>query len=328
MRAHLIFNPQAGQQDGRRQVARAVEWLEQEGWTLELHETHTPEDVTVLARQAAASGAEAVLVVGGDGTVNGAVNGLAGTDVALGVLPMGTGNVWAAELGLIPTPTPLHRPDLLAAARLLSAGQVRRIDLGQAIPLEPEAGGDARYFLLWAGVGFDAAVARHVETELRQVKRRWGALSFLLAGVSLLVRYLGTRMDVHMDGHIWRERAVLLLVCNIQLYAGMVRVAPDARLDDGLLNVYLFQGRGFTDMVRHVVQVLLRRHRRDPLVRHRAVREATVCTARPLPVQVDGEPIGTTPMRFEIVPQALSVLVPPNVPPTLFIHSGDEEQVP
>lgn len=324
MRAHLIFNPQAGQQDGHRQVTQAVELLERAGWSLELRETHTPTEVTTLARQAAMSGAEAVLVVGGDGTVNGAVNGLAGTDVALGILPMGTGNVWAAELGLIPIPTPLHRPDLQAAARAIARSQTRRIDLGRAVPLDSETGGEARYFLLWAGVGFDAAVARQVETELRQVKRRWGALSFLLAGASLLVRYLGTHVDVQMDDHTWRERVVLILVCNTQLYAGMVRVAPDARLDDGLLNVYLFQGHGFTDMVRHVVQVLLRRHRRDPLVRHRTVREVIIDAAHPLPVQVDGEPIGTTPMRFEVVPRALSVLVPPNAPATLFTHPASK----
>jgi len=323
MRACLIFNPQAGQQDGRRQVVQAVKLLEQEGWSLQFHETHMPEDVTTLARQAAATGAEAVLVVGGDGTVNGAVNGLAGTDVALGILPMGTGNVWAAELGLIPIPTPLHRPDLLAAARALSTGHVRRVDLGRAICLDPQEEGRERYFLLWAGVGFDAAVARQVETEFRRVKRRWGALSFLLAGASLLTRYLGTHADVQMNGHTWSERTVLILICNAQLYAGMVRVAPEARLDDGLLNVYLFQGRGLVDMVRHVVHVLMRRHRRDPLVSHCAVQQAVVYTARPLPVQVDGEPIGTTPMRFEIVPKALNILVPPTAPATLFAGPYD-----
>ncbi len=325
MKAYLIYNPRAGQRDGHREVARAVEVLKQRGWSLEIRETHGPEDVTHFARQAAAAGAEAVLVVGGDGTVNGAVNGLAGTDVALGVLPMGTGNVWAAELGLIPIPTPLHRPDPLAAAEALSTGHVRCIDLGRATCLGPEKAGHERYFLLWAGVGFDAAVARHVETELRQVKRRLGAISFLVAGASLLLRYLGTHAEVRIDEDIWSERVVLLLVCNAQLYAGMVRVAPEARLDDGLLNVYLFKGRGFASLVRLLLSVLARRHRRDPQIIHHTARQVVVETVRPLPVQVDGEPIGATPIRFDIVPGALKILVPPTAPGTLFVKRLDSE---
>lgn len=112
---------------------------------------------------------------------------------------------------------------------------------------------------------------------------------------------------------------VLLLVCNAQLYAGMVRVAPEARLDDGLLNVYLFKGRGLASMVRLLLSVLARRHRRDPQIIHHTARQVVVETARPLPVQVDGEPIGTTPIRFDVVPGALKVLVPPTAPDTLFV---------
>ncbi|MFQ5856567.1 MAG: diacylglycerol/lipid kinase family protein [Anaerolineae bacterium] len=321
MKAHLIYNPKAGQHDGHRRVLETVEFLRRRGWTLALHETKIPTDVTSYASQAVTEGVDAVLVVGGDGTVNGAVNGLAGSEVALGVLPMGTGNVWAAELGLIPVPTPLHRPDPLAAARLLTQGQQRWIDLGRVVATAEDGSMLRRYFVLWAGIGFDAAVAREVETQFRRTKRRFGALSFLVAGIDTALNYLGTRATIRLDDRVLEERVILIVVSNAQLYAGAVRLAPNARLDDGWLNVYVFKGRGLLTMLRHLVSVVVRRHRRDPNVATYDIRHMTVETAEPLPVHVDAEPIGTTPISVEVVPRALKILVPSDVPPNLFTRS-------
>ncbi len=318
MKAHLIYNPEAGQLNGGRRVLEVVEFLREQGWTLVVRETKGATDVATYAGQAVADGADAVLVVGGDGTVNGAVNGLAGSKVALGVLPMGTGNVWAAELGLIPTPTPLHRPDPLAAARLLSQKQQRWIDLGRIHAATEDGAVKSRYFVLWAGVGFDAAVARVVETAYRETKRRFGALSFLLAGVETALNYLGTRATIQLNGQTLEERVVLIVVSNAQLYAGTVRLTPSARLNDGQLNACIFKGHGLPAMLRHVISVLVHRHGHDPQVATFEVRHMSVETAEPLPVQVDGEPIGTTPVSLEVVPRALKILVPPDVPESLF----------
>lgn len=326
MRAHLIYNPQAGQHDGHRRVLEAVEFLRDQGWELTVRETASAGDVSWYAGQAVDEGVEVVLVVGGDGTVNSAVNGLAGSAVALGVLPMGTGNVWAAELGLLPTPTPFYRPDPLAAATLLNHGQQRWIDLGRAIATKADGSTQVRYFVLWAGVGFDAAVARLVETEFRQVKRRLGPFSFLVAGINTALHYPGTRATIRFDGRVLDERIILVVVSNAQLYGGTVRLAPDARLDDGWLNAHIFQGQGLFTVLRHLVSVLARRHRRDPKVAAYDIRYMTIETAEPLQVQVDGEPIGTTPISLEVVPDALKILVPPDVPQALFIKSPNEAE--
>lgn len=318
VKAHLIFNSQAGQHHSHKQVLAAAEFLREQGWTLVLRETNTLSDVTRLAAQSVTEGADAVLVAGGDGTVNSAVNGLVGSDVALGVLPMGTGNVWAAELGLIATPTPFHRPDPLAAARLLSQKQQRWIDLGRVVATTADGSTQARYFVLWAGVGFDAAVARVVETELRQVKRRLGPWSFLVAGIDTALHYPGTRATVRFDGQALEERVVLIIVANAQLYGGTVRLAADARLDDGLLNAYIFTGHGLLTMLRHLVSVLIQRHQHDPRVAAYHIRHMTIEATEPLPVHVDAEPIGTTPISIDVIPRALKILVPVDVPASLF----------
>lgn len=324
MKAHLIFNPMAGQYGGHRSILEAAEFLRGQGWTLVISETESAGDVTRFARQAVAEGDDAVLVVGGDGTVNSAVNGLAGSDVALGVLPTGTGNVWAAELGLVPIPTLLHRPDPLAAARLLSQTQQRRIDLGRVVATAADGSTQARYFVLWAGVGFDAAVARMVETQFRQVKRRFGGWSFLVAGIDTALHYPGTRASIRFDDQVLEDRVILIIVSNTQLYAGTVRLAPDARLDDGLLNACIFKGRGLLTMLSHLVSVVVRRHRRDPKVATYDVRHMTVDSAEPLPVHVDGESVGTTPISLEVVPRALKILVPSDVPARLFVEPPGE----
>ena len=324
MKAHLIYNPQAGQHDGHRRVLETVEFLREQGWEIAVHETKRPGDVRHFTGQAMDNGVDAVLVAGGDGTVNSAVNALVGSDVALGVLPMGTGNVWAAELGLIPTPTPLYRPDPLAAARLLAGGEQRWIDLGRATATTDDGSKHTRHFVLWAGVGFDAAVARLVETEFRQVKRRIGSLSFLVAGIDTALHYPGTRATIRFNGQVIEERIVLVIVSNAQLYGGAVRLAPNARLDDGWLNAYIFKGQGLLTMLRHLISVLARRHRRDPKVAAYDIRHMTIETAEPLQVQVDGEPFGTTPISLEVMPRALKILVPPDVSQALFSKSPNE----
>ncbi|MFQ5594337.1 MAG: diacylglycerol/lipid kinase family protein, partial [Anaerolineae bacterium] len=321
MRAHLIYNPEAGQHNGHRRVLETVAFLREQGWVLAVLETKRPGDVNRYAGQAVGEGAEAVLVVGGNGTVNSAVNALVGSDVALGVLPMGTGNVWAAELGLIPTPTPFYRPDPLAAARLLAGGEQRWIDLGRATATRDDGSKQTRHFVLWAGVGFDAAVARLVETEFRQVKRRLGPFSFLVVGIDTALHYPGTRATIRFDGQVLEERIVLVIVSNAQLYGGAVRLSPNARLDDGWLNAHIFKGQGLLTLLRHLISVLTRRHRRDPNVAAYDIRHMTIETAEPLQVQVDGEPFGTTPISLEVVPRALKILVPPDVPQVLFSES-------
>jgi len=277
-----------------------------------MRSTRKPGDATELARAAVAARCKAVLVAGGDGTVHEAVNGLVGSDTAMGVLPIGTGNVWAKEIGL-PTLT-LTQPDrLLAAARMLVDGEVRWVDVGQA--------GD-RYFLICAGVGIDSTVAAQMEPRTRASKQL-GALAYLSAGVGIAREFGGVRSTVVIDGRTIRTKIVLVVVSNIQLYGGLVKMTPEARLDDGLLDVRVFKGMGPAWVFRHVAGVFTHRHLRDPMVSHYQGRQVTIYTAEPFPIQLDGEPVGMTPISLNVVPRALRVLVPRAAPADRFAHSSD-----
>jgi len=314
MKAMLIFNPIAGARDVRRELEQVMAYWEGRGWEVIFRETWGPGDATTFAREAVADGCQAVFVAGGDGTLGEAADGLAGSNVALGVLPAGVGNVWALEMG-IPTPSPRRRHPLLDAARVLAEGEIRRIDLGRAgFP-----GAGQRHFILWAGIGLDAKVTERIEPRARPTKRL-GTLAYAVAAVLVAKDFRGTRTRVVIDGRRINTRSILILISNAQLYAKLVRVAAEAHLDDGLLDVCIFKGVNLASTIHHAVRVFARRHLRDPQVEYYQCRKVSISTATPLPVQVDGDPIGTTPMEFKIVPRALNVIVPRNASQQLFLH--------
>jgi len=310
MKVMLIFNPVAGPRDVRRELEQVVAYWEGRGWQVEFRETWGPGDATTFAREAVATGCQMVFVVGGDGTLSEAADGLVGSNVAVGILPTGVGNVWALEMG-IPIPSPRRKHALLDAAKALAEGEIRRIDLGRA---------GRRHFVLWAGIGLDAEVTERIEPRDRPAKRL-GALAYAVAALLVAKDYRGTRTRVEIDGRSINTRCILVLISNAQLYARLVRVAANAYLDDGLLDVCVFKGSSLASTVHHAVMVFARRHLRDPQVEYYQCRKVSISTATPLPVQVDGDPIGTTPMEFEVVPRALNVIVPQNSPQRLFLNT-------
>ncbi len=299
MRCKLIVNPHSGPWDVRPELAAVLNHLDNRGWKASLHNTEQPGEATALARQAVHENADAVLVVGGDGTINEVVNGLAESPVALGVLPGGTGNVWAKALGL-PTRSPLHLMPLLDSVRALVPGTTRRIDLGKA---------NGRYFLQWTGLGLDAEVTYAMEPRTRR-QRRLGIVAYLAAGVATAAHMAGTRTRIWIDDQRVYRRSILVVVSNSRVYSAGLTMATDARLDDGLLDVDVFAGTGFGDSMRTALGVITGLHVRDP--RHSVYRGRTIQVEsdRPLAVHVDGEPFGTTPLHCQVVPKGLTVLLP------------------
>lgn len=261
------------------------------GWQVEVTPTAYPGHAIELAREAAQAEYTLVAAAGGDGTVNEVVNGLAHTRTALAVLPFGTGNVWVRELKL-----PLHPQE---AAASLSDGHIIRLDLGMA---------GERYFLLMAGVGFDAAVTRAVHPE---AKRKLGLFAYLVQAILTARDVRGTRARIELDGRVVKGRVLMLVIGNSRLYGGFLQITHHATLTDGLLDVAVIKGEDVRSAPLHILSILLRRYNLNPDMNYYRAREVTVSSATPLGVQIDGDSIGTTPMTFRVAPGALRALVPP-----------------
>lgn len=310
MKVWVIYNPAAGQRDVRSEVREVVDYLRARGWEAKAFETRAAGDATRYARDAVSQNCNLVFSVGGDGTLNEVVNGIVGSNVAVGPLPVGTGNVWAKEIGL-PVWGPLHPQRLIDTVKILEDGSIYTIDVGCA---------NGHYFLLWAGVGFDAEIVEGIEPQV-EVKRRWGYLAFVAEGINVALGFVGTRAQLQIDQVRLRRRVVLILVNNTQSYtAGLMRVAPDACLDDGYLNVCVFEGEGFFSTIRHVLGMVTQMHLRDPQVYYHRARYLKVETSKPMAVHVDGLPIGHTPLDVTMAPHALKVLLPRRVRKTLFAN--------
>ncbi len=305
MRAQLVHNPSAGMHNTRLHIDRAMDTLRERGWTVDLVETAGQDDARKFARAAAERGLEAVIAVGGDGTLNEVANGVVDTETAVGVLPLGTANVWAREMGL-----PLG--DMSGAARLLAESSIRAIDVGQVRGpgLEP------RVFLIACGIGLDAAITQEVEPQ-RDMKRRFGALFFWLVGVRQAWTYRGKPMFLKFEEKRLRRRVILALAANTQLYGGVVRIAPHALVDDGLVNLVVFKGTGVWRTALHLVRVFLGMHLRDPQVEVYRLKCVAI-EGKNIPVHVDAEPVGFTPVEISVRPGALKVLVPRTANPHIF----------
>ncbi len=304
MRALLIHNSRSGQRDRTGEVTEAMASLIAAGWEAEVAMASAPEEVERLAHMAVERGDDAVVVAGGDGTLNATIQALAHQPTALGVLPTGTTNVWAREMGI-----PMN---VAAATQVLLTGEIARIDLGQA---------NHRYFLFVASAGFDASVTRGVGA---RTKRRLGMLAYIITAVSEGLRLRGKETTIVADGRISQQRVLMIAANNVRLYGGVLKMSPDAYADDGLLDVWVFRGRGLFAATVHVVNVLLGRHSRDSGTDYYRCARVVVQSRSPLPVQLDGDYYGTTPVAFQAVPSALRIIIPQGPHPQLRKSTSDE----
>jgi diacylglycerol kinase (ATP) len=273
---------------------RAVHILRETGSHVELYATHGPQVAGELARQAIDAGCDLILAAGGDGTINEAVNGIAGSEVLFGVLPGGTANVLANEIGLA------SRPDR-AAAQLVDAVPVR-ISLGVL-----ERQGEAqRYFLLMAGVGLDARIVYELDLEL---KGKLGKLAYWHGGYRQLGRPV-PRFHLSVNGSEYS--ASFALITRVRNYGGDFEIARRIRLTDNDFEIVVFQNHQWQDYLRFFGAVMTNRlHSTDGVAIARATQvEVNAPEDQRIYIQTDGEAVGVLPATIKIVPNALTLLMP------------------
>ena len=282
----VILNPTAGSPEHVRSWQERVESL---AGDCPVRVTSHPGEAEELAQRAIDEGFTRIVAAGGDGTVNQVANGLADRKAALGVLPMGSVNVFAMELGL-----PLH--NLRRCWDIIEDTNIRQIDL-------PIANG--RYFVQLAGVGLDAQVVK--ETSLA-FKRSFGPLSYLISAAQIAARQPPKLFIESEETSV--EEGSFVLVGNGRLYGGPFPFFKHAIVDDGLFDVVVFKRLGYLEIVKYLQDVVFSSDIKVPEIEYFQTRQLRITSEQDVPLELDGELAGNCPVEFRIRGKALRVLTP------------------
>ena len=295
-RTLVVVNPVAGRADTDRVLRLLAGAFAARRARFDMVETRGPGDAVRFAHEAAEQGYRAVVAAGGDGTVGEVITGLAGTGVPLGIIPKGTGNQVAFNLGI---PRSME-----AAVDVVVNGVPTPMDLGQVV------GG--RYFAVAAGTGWDAAV---VALATRELKDRWGFGAYLYAALKVAANPPTARYTIVADGERLEVEAAVVLTANMGFIVSNppalnMRIAPGGSHRDGKLDVCIFAPRSFTHATSMFWRLHTKRHAGDDRMLYLQAREVSIESDPPVFTETDGELLGETPLRVRCVPGGIDVLVP------------------
>lgn len=309
-RATIIYNPMSGRPGRRAEYVRQmIQLLDERGIEAGANATAGPGDASALATEAVAAGTDIIIGYGGDGTLNEVIQGMAGSNTPLAVWPGGTSNVVARDLGV-----PFEMRQI---AEMISNGKTQRIALGLAragseIKTEDSGPGDtakpatlSRYFVMMAGIGLDASIARSVNKKL---KRRTGEFAYWLSGIRHLFLWRAEPFVIQVDGCDYN--AAFALIGNGKGYGGGMMMTPGARLEEPWFEVYILPPLSNNFAYLRALGACMRGKpgvAGVSLVRGKHIKANS---AHEPWVEADGEIIGPLPMTFDIVPDALSVIIP------------------
>lgn len=282
-----IFNPAAGR-NRRHRFDRVVALLRGAGCAVTVRATEAPGHAEVLARETSPAAFDIVVAAGGDGTINEVVNGLKGTGVALGIIPLGTANVVADEIGLRKSPAEV--------ARVLAHGPLRPIRVGLA---------NGRRFVMMAGIGFDANVVSRVSLKLKKIL---GPLAYVwTAGVQAFSDpFAACAVTIDGEGH----SSVSAVACNGRRYGGPFMAAPRANLADDSFQVVLMKGRGWFSVLRYGAALIVGKVGLWRDVEIRTGRDVVISGAAGQAVQADGDIIAVLPVRIAVDPEPVRLVYP------------------
>lgn len=279
------MNPAARGEKARR-LSRQIAHLSRDAT---LRVTTGPRQAGEIAKRAAEEeGFETIVAAGGDGTINEVVNGISGSSARLGILPVGTMNVYAAELGL-----PVR--SLEECWKVIEQGHVRKVDL-------PHVNG--HYFVQLGGIGLDAQVVAETSWEFR---KNFGPLSYLVSAAQIAAR---TPPRIVLKADDRTTEGTFVLIGNGRFYGGPVVLFKDALVDDGKLDVMVFKNLGYIDIIRYLQGILMGNHHKLRDVEYFQTRRLAASGPDTLPVEVDGEVVARLPVKFRFSARKLRVLTP------------------
>ena len=293
-RATVIINPISGGLYPVRRTPHKIRLAETtlsgRGFDPQVHVTRGPHDAHEVALQAVRSGVELIVAWGGDGTINEVASALAFSSVPLGIVPAGSGNGLARELGLPPDP---------ASALTVAAGtSVRVLDAGEI---------ENALFFNVAGVGLDATIAARFAA---RGSRRRGVVAYLQLTTVELLRQRGRRYSLRLDGRLIERRAVMIALANARQYGNGVTIAPRARPDDGLIDVVVVDEQSLFSILTHLPALFRGTLEESETLLMRPARNLEIAADGPLAFHVDGEPrSGGSLLRVRVRPQAIHVRV-------------------
>jgi len=282
----VILNPTAGSPEHVRSWQERAKSL---AGDCPIRVTSHSGEAEALARRAVEEGFARIVAAGGDGTVSQVANGLAGSNAILGVLPMGSVNVFAMELGL-----PLH--NLQRCWDIIEDTNLRLVDMPSA---------NEKYFVQLAGVGLDAQVVK--ETSLA-FKRSFGPLSYLISAAQIAARQ-PPKLFIESE-HTSVEEGSFVLVGNGRLYGGPFPFFKQAVINDGLFDVVIFKRLGYLEIIRYLQDVVFSADIKVPEVEYFQTRQLRITSEQDVPLELDGELAGNCPVDFRIRKRALRVLAP------------------
>jgi len=282
----VILNPTAGSPEHVRSWQERAKSL---AGDCPIRVTSHSGEAEALARRAVEEGFARIVAAGGDGTVSQVANGLAGSNAILGVLPMGSVNVFAMELGL-----PLH--NLQRCWDIIEDTNLRLVDMPSA---------NEKYFVQLAGVGLDAQVVK--ETSLA-FKRSFGPLSYLISAAQIAARQ-PPKLFIESE-HTSVEEGSFVLVGNGRLYGGPFPFFKQAVIDDGLFDVVVFKRLGYLEIMRYLQDVVFSADIKVPEIEYFQTRQLRITSEQDVPLELDGELAGNCPVDFRIRKRALRVLAP------------------
>lgn len=305
---NIIINPASGNGRAAKRWPGIVDRLNEHGFRTEVELTTGPDDATFLARELARGGARNVVAIGGDGTVNEIINGLIEDDEPVSrdtrflVVPCGTGKDLGRTLGT---------REVESAIAALKSETLVQMDLGRIQFRAPDGSTRIRYFANVADLGLGASVAQRINASSKALG---GLLTYLLAAVRTIVDYGPNEITVDIgDDRIFNAPANMVVLANGQYFAGGMNVAPTASVCDGLLEMYILTDVGKRALLTSLLPRVYRgKHVGRNGVLHVKTSAATIHCPAGMLVEMDGEQIGTSPVRVDIVPRVLPVIVHPD----------------